>query len=117
MKSQIFKETIPNEVLFDILEKIYVHRTEKYYIINSISFKKAIFKKLIDDFINGIEPYYHASKRYYLKRKMNYIRFITIIRQICKHNEIKYESEIKYAYSKYEIHYFIYKETEDLELM
>ena len=40
--------------------------------------------------------------------QLNYSKFMTIIRQICKKNKIAITSQIKYDKSKYCIHYFIY---------
>ena len=41
---------------------------------------------------------------------MTYKNLITIIRQICKYNNIPFTSDIKYSKSKYEITYFIYQD-------
>ena len=40
--------------------------------------------------------------------KLTYNSFTTIIRQICKYNQITYTSQIKYDKSTYEIVYYIY---------
>jgi hypothetical protein len=108
MSSQIFKDVIPGELLFGLLEYIYAFKTEKYYIINNSSFKKAQFKDILNDFIKMIEPYYHTSKLFYITREMTYTHFLTIIRQICNCCSIKYTSKIKYISSNYDIHYYIY---------
>lgn len=115
MTNQLFKENIPSELLFGLLEYINAFKSEKYYVINNDSFKKAQFKNLLDDFIKEIEPYYHGSKSFYLKRTMTYARFLTIIRQICKSNSIKYVNEIRYIKSKYDIHYYIYFNNEEMD--
>ena len=107
MTSQIFKNPIPNELLINLLNEIAI-KTEKYYILNSNSYKKGIFKDVISIFINECKPYYHLSKRKYLDRKITYNSFITIIRQICNFNNITYTSQIKYDKSTYDIIYFIY---------
>ena len=70
--------------------------------------KLAKLKNYLNEFIENIKPNYHISKQYYLTRKLNYSKFITIIRQICKSNEIPYTSEITYNKSSYEIQYYIY---------
>lgn len=113
MSSQIFKDSVPSEILFTFLDYIYAFKNEKYYIINSSSYKKAQFMKIIDDFMKRLEPYYHLSKLFYIKREMNYSRFITVIRQVCNSCSIKYTSSIKYINSNYDIHYYIHTNNEE----
>jgi len=108
MSNQIFKDVIPFSLLNDILEEVYYMKTDSYYILNFSSFKKANFKGIWDPFIEVIKPYYHKSKQYYVERKMNYNRFMTIIRQICKINGVSFVSNLKYDKSNYDIYYFIY---------
>ena len=107
MVSQIFKYKIPNEVLFDFLNNISI-KTDKYYIVNFESFKKGNFNESIQAFYNIIKEYYYLSKRFYLERKNTYTNFTTVLRQICKFNEILYTSQIKYDKSTYDIIYNIY---------
>lgn len=108
MSSQIIKKQIPNEFIFSFLEHIYAFKTNKYYIINSTSYKKAVFKDILDCFIDFIKPYYYNSKMYYLVRKMSFNRFLTILRQLCNFNGIVYKNEVKYSNSRYDIQYTIY---------
>lgn len=108
MTNQVFKSIVPSEILLSLLEYIYAFKTETYYIINNSSYKKAVFLNLLEDFIKILEPYYYSSKLFYITRDMNYTRFLTVIRQICNNNHIKYTSNIKYINSKYDIHYYIY---------
>lgn len=107
MSSQIFKNHIPNELLIDFLN-CNAHKNDDYYIVNNNVLKKSIFNETIHLFIENCKPYYYLSKRKYLERAFTYTSFITIIRQICKYNEIKYTSQIKYDKSNYEIEYHIY---------
>jgi hypothetical protein len=107
MTSQIFKKHLPIKILFDLLEQI-CNKNDKFYLLNLDSYKRALFKNLLNDFINTCTEYYHSSKCKYVERKIDYKGLITIIRQICNLNKIIYTSEIKYANSKYEIIYYIY---------
>lgn len=107
MNSQIFKEQISKELLFNLLEKIST-KTEKYFIVNKISFKKAEYLNLLLSFIDELLPNYHLAKQFYLTRKLTYNSFVTIIRQICRLNSIIYTSKINYSKSSYEIIYYIY---------
>lgn len=108
MSKQIFKEIFPIQILYGLLEYINAFKNDKYYMVNNSSFKKMLFLDLLNDFIDIIEPYYHNSKLFYINRSFTYTRFLTVIRQICNCNKIKYRSHIKYLKSKYDIHYYIY---------
>jgi len=107
MSSQLFKKNIPNEKLFQLLDSICL-KNEKHYILNVDSFKKGVFKELIQQFLNNSTEYYHLSKRKYLEKKLTYNSFVTVIRQICNFNKITYTSQIKYDKSTYSIVYYIY---------
>lgn len=108
MSSQIFKNKIPNELLFSFLEKVKSNDDEtNMIVINNDSYKRSILKNELNDFLKSILNYYHISKQNYVTRKMSYSKFTTIIRQICKYNQISYTSKIKYFRSTYEIIYYI----------
>ena len=107
MSTQIFKNQVPNNILFELLDKICL-KNEKHYIFNSISFKKGLYNEEIQTFLKTCIPYYHLSKRKYLEKKLSYNSFATILRQICNYNKITYTSQIKYDKSTYEIVYYIY---------
>ena len=106
MSSQIFKNHIPNKILFDFLEKNCFKSSDKIYTFNSDAFKKGVYNESIHQFLLDCKPYYYLSKRIYLERKLIYSSFITILRQICKYNKINYTSEIKYNKSVYDIVYY-----------
>lgn len=108
MKSQIFKSLVPIDILFELLEKICM-KDEKYYLLSKSSYKAAEYHNLIVDFCSKITEHYHTSKRHYVDRKMNYNKFVTIIRQICCVHNILYTSKIVYNKSSYYILYYIYK--------
>lgn len=108
MSHQIFKDDIPNSILYNLLTEICTTRNDKYFVVDKIAFKKAQFNKSLQPFLDSLDKYYHESKKFYLKRKLNYTKFITIIRQICKKNEIPFSNTIKYDKSTYNIIYYIY---------
>jgi hypothetical protein len=105
--TQIFKNKIPTDEFFILLDNICI-KYNKYYIFNNDAFKKGVFDESIQKFINYCIPYYHLSKRKYLEKTLTYNSFTTILRQICNYNNIVFSSEIKYDKSKYNIVYFIY---------
>lgn len=101
---------ISNETFFNLLENICLLKDDKYYIINNDAFKKMKLLNLYDDLTEKLKPFYKASKQHYLERRpAKYNYFTTLVRHICKANQIVYSSKIKYDKSKYEIIYFIYK--------
>ena len=107
MSNQIFKSNPDNKFLFDLLQKICI-KNEKYYLIDKIAFKKGLLSNDIKNFFTSLLSYYYTSKLYYVNRDINYNSFLTVVRQICKANEIRYISKIKYDKSKYEIIYYLY---------
>jgi hypothetical protein len=109
MPSQIFKNNISKEMLFNLLDSICI-KDFKSYIFNLDAFKKGVYNEEIPKFIELSKSYYYISKRHYLEKKLTYNSFTTIIRQICKSNDIHYSSKIKYEKSDYNIIYYIYFE-------
>jgi hypothetical protein len=107
MATQIFKNIIPHEKLFELLDSICL-KNDKYYTFNVEAFKRGVYKEIIQQFIEFCMPYYHISKRKYLEKKLSFNSFTTILRQICNLNKITYTSQIKYDKSKYDIVYYIY---------
>ena len=111
VNSQIFRNTIPTNILFDFLKE---NATEKsnYYFFTKTHFKSSQFNENIEPFLEEVKGYYFTSKQKYITRKMNYKNFVTIIRQICKYNHIPFSSNIKYDKSTYNINYNIYFNSE-----
>jgi hypothetical protein len=112
MLKQIFKENIPIEFLFEWLDKFCV-KTEKFYLVDLSAYKKILFHKFENDFLEKIQPYYHLSKTFYVTRKFTYNSFVNIVRQICKSNNVMFSNQIKYNESKYNIVYYIYHNGEN----
>jgi hypothetical protein len=113
MSRQIFRKIVPKKIIFDLLEFICL-KMEKYYLIDVNAYKKMLYYDLHIKFANDIIEYYHISKRFYVNREMTYNSFTNIIRQICKINDVHFESQMKYSESKYSIDYLIYFSQEDL---
>jgi len=110
MLKQIFRTTLPNDTLFNLLDKITL-KTDKYYLIDMNAYKKMMFHNLHTIFLTQIIEYYHISKQFYITRKLSYNSFVNIVRQICKNNSLLFSSQIKYNKSKYNINYLIYYKT------
>jgi hypothetical protein len=104
--TSVFKETVPKEIMYTLLDKI-AHHNSINYIIDSSSYKKMKYENLHEQFLKDIVDYYHFSKRYYVERNFSYNSFMTILRQICKINNIQFFKNIKYNNSKHYIEYFV----------
>lgn len=108
MSSQIFKKIYPKESLINFIDKFAYNNNNTYYLINKSYYKRVIFLDIIKEFIHDIKDYYHVSKRKYIENVDNYSKFMTIIRQLCKINNINFASKIIYTKSTYDITYYIY---------
>ena len=108
---QIFKSVPSISVLFNFLS-VNSDILRDYYLFSSTHYKQALFHGSIASFIKDLEPYYHESKKHYINRKMDYNKFVTIIRQICNSNNITYTKKMVYHNSSYEIVYHIYMKNE-----
>jgi len=105
--SQTFKTIIPTEKLFELLEQICA-KGNKFFILDNNAYKKGIYTGIIPDFLNFCKSYYYTSKRKYVEKELTNKSFMTVIRQICKTNNITYTSHINYNNSNYDIAYHIY---------
>ena len=111
MPSQLFKQIVPAEILFDFLSGV-CEIEHNYYKFNSDAYKRANMDNKITTFLETLEPYYHVAKRKYVERKQSYSNFITILRQLCNIQNVGYTSKISYSKSKYEIIYYINKQSQ-----
>ena len=112
------KKDFNNIILIDFLQKTSLYNNEKNcFVFNNESYKKGQMNNYIDTFLLQLKDYYIKSKQIYLERTMNYKRFLTIIRQICKSQDIYIEMKIKYSKSTYEIVYFIYNNVNEENIL
>ena len=107
MSSKIFKEKVPIDIIFKFLDKICL-KTERYYQIDNNAYRKMLANNIQEEFLETMKNYYNNAKQHYVTRELTYNSFTNIIRQICKSNNIAYQSKISYNKSKYGIIYFIY---------
>ena len=108
--NQIFKFFINIyllNVFFSFIKKINIKNDDNIIIIDKIIYKKIKYNGILDVFINKIKIYYNKNKLFYVNRTITYKNFLTIIRQICKLYNLKFENKIKYFNSTYEIYYII----------
>jgi hypothetical protein len=112
MIKQLFRRNVEPQLLFDLLSKICL-KTEKYYFIDLNAFRKMTFHLYHEHFFQELLNHYHTSKQYYITRPLTYNSFTTIIRQICKSNEIMFTSNIHYNQSKYNIDYFVFFDADE----
>ena len=115
-KTQVFNKEVSLKCLYEILKDILnkvcmidssVQLDITEFVITKALFKRAEIHNLIKPFLETIKDHYYLSKQHYIDRQINYNNFITIIRQLCNVNDIKYVSTIVYAKSNYEIEYTV----------
>ncbi len=108
MGTQLFKTNVPIEILLNFL-KLIAEDKDNHFLLTKILYKQAEYNNQITDFIESLKPYYYKSKLYYIERKLDYVKFMTIIRQLCNVNNVVYTTKIVYNNSNYEIEYYISK--------
>ena len=115
-KTQVFNKEVSLKCLYEILKDILnkvcmidssVQLDITEFVVTKALFKRAEIHNLIKPFLETIKDHYYLSKQHYIDRQINYNNFITIIRQLCNVNDIKYVSTIVYSKSNYEIEYTI----------
>ena len=104
---QIIKPIYFKDLFYEFLNKISIKDNNLYH-INNYVFKKSLIDNNLQNFLEELKKYYYKSKIFYLTREMKYNNFLTILRQICKHHNIKYEKKVNYIKSVYNIEYYIY---------
>tara|TARA_B100000424_G_C22913054_1_gene485778 strand:+ start:516 stop:842 length:327 start_codon:yes stop_codon:yes gene_type:complete len=102
----IFKEEVHSKILYDFL-KIHCILENNFYILDKLVYKKYEYNNQIDLLKDNLKEKYKKSKKFYLERENNYNNLLTIIRHLCKNNNINYSSKIKYDKNKYNIIYYI----------
>jgi len=113
VKNQILKGSVDffNEYLlkFGTLENNYV-------MINPNNFKRAKYSESLREFLDKVEPFYHSSKKKYINRDdMNYMQFITVLRQVSHMNGVFFDYKIKYTNSKHYMEYYFFFDVPKIE--
>ena len=116
-RSQIFCKAIPISILYNLLDNVCAlekiednsNNIIEYYKIDKIIFKKIEFHDLFTDLIVDLKNYYYENKKFYIERNIDYNNFLTIVRQICKYNNVLVNKKIIYRRDTYTIEYYIYK--------
>jgi hypothetical protein len=107
-ENQLFKVQVPINIIWDFLNKNFEEKDSQIK-ITKILYKTCEYNNTISPFMLSLRDYYYSSKKKYVDRTMNYNYFLTIIRQLCNANNIKYDTKLIYDKSSYEIEYTITK--------
>jgi hypothetical protein len=105
--TDIFVKPIDKSILFILLDRICL-RKSKYYVIDKNSYKSMLFTRIHVEFLNQLYEYYNPTKHFYLNRELTYNSFTNIVRQICKNNDIKITSQVRYNKSASNIDFYVY---------
>lgn len=104
----IFKNKMPIDILFNLFDKVIPSENNQYIVDKSV-FKIISMNHYIEPFIKECMIYYSGTmqKKYLLKSPLTHKCFLTIVRQICKINNVPFYYKLKYSHSAYEIVYYI----------
>lgn len=98
-KNQIIKSYVLDFVFF--IKDNFIFENN-YYLFNILVFKKLLYEEKIYTFLKKLENYYYKNKYFYITRNpITYNQFNTVLKQICKKNNIQISIIKKYIRSKY----------------
>lgn len=103
---RIFYEPVDIDIVYDILERCCI-KTDKHYTFNQLAYKQMVFLQLLDGFLQQITPFYRENKREYVTREMNFVNFLTILKQICNSNGVPFSSRTQKSDASVITHYYI----------
>lgn len=105
-KNQVVQKYV--DIFEDFVKLNFIYEND-YYIFNHLIFKKIIYERQVETFLEQLKDYYYKNKYFYIARpNITHNQFNTILRQICKKNNIHIEIKIKYENSKYSPEYHIF---------
>jgi hypothetical protein len=107
--TQLYKTPVPADILWLFLQTNGIEKEGGYLLFSKAQYKKALLLKTIEPFLLILEPYYHESKKHYIKRKMDYSHFTTILRQLCNFQKATFQTKLVYDKSTYTIDYYFQK--------
>lgn len=93
LHNKLFKEKVPLSILYNLFDHICAKKhggKQEYYIMDENAFRSLLYNRpLYESFKQSIAPYYHVSKAFYILREHDTLSpFMTVIKQICKHQDI-----------------------------
>lgn len=105
--SKLIKPGLSISILKDAIDS-YIHS-------NMVHVNYAVYKELKHrgdtvSMLSQIKPYYFRSKQQYCTRNMTYLRFLTVLRQLCKYFNLVFSNKIIYYKGNYEPTIIIYIE-------
>jgi hypothetical protein len=106
MPSQIFKLPPDMNVFKSFLDDVSDIENDRY-VISMAAFKRSEMFDHMTTFCDYLEECYYDSKKFYVRRRMTYKNFITVIRQVCKVSDLAYTTQTRYYKSSYEMVYII----------
>ena len=70
MSHQIFKDDIPNDILYSLLNDICSTKMKNIFLVDKIAFKKAQFNDRLQPFLDSLDKYYFEIFPFYITRKL-----------------------------------------------
>ena len=91
-KNQVIKKYV--DIFDDFVTSHFTHENN-YYIFNNLVFKKITYEGHINIFLEQLKNYYYKNKYFYIEQpEISHNQFNTILRQICKNNNIHIEIKL-----------------------
>lgn len=103
MPSSILKEIVPTSMYLEFLITNCNFDERNNLLLDRNCFKRSKVNETLFPFLSSLLPFYHSSTQHYLTRSITYTRFLTIIRQLLKQSEIRYETSIVHTSSTKEV--------------
>jgi hypothetical protein len=112
----VFVKKIPLKLFVNLLEKICSRMEGRgmengmrlFYYVSEYEYRKMVFEGLDVEFRESLRKYYYDFFSRYWERDFTYNAFKTIIRQICKIHDVRYEKETVVLNSETVVRYRIY---------
>ena len=103
MPSSILKEMVPVAMYLEFLITNCNLDERNNLLLDRNCFKRSKVNGTLFPFLSTLLPFYHSSTQHYLTRSITYTRFLTIIRQLLKQSEIKYETFVVHTSATKEV--------------
>ena len=97
--SQVIKLGLPLQYLEELVAPFTQHN--KVFFTHN-EYKLITINDTCSEFLQRIVAYYYKSKQWYCTRDMTYLRFLTILRQLCRYFNIATWSKVVYVNGVYE---------------
>jgi len=90
--SRLFRSDIPNDLVLKFFQTIGVKTFQDFTWWSKDKLTQSVCQKL-DSLLPELEPFYYPHKRFLIKREMNPVRYIQVLRQLARAKGMVLESK------------------------